>query len=218
MRRTIQDILVDTRDALNLAQRGLEELLSEDGRQRAAGVRNIVVWGRILTTTLQNLRTLIRKEFDEWYEPYRQTMTADSEFQYLYNLRNQVVKEGNLGVIGSQTHIEYLDSDDITRLTANPPPGAKGFFIGDTWGGSGWQITLPDGSIEKYYVRLPEDIAVTTGLRFLEPTTTKRVEPPDDTIENVCQRYVTFLEQLVDAAEKWFTSLHQVDNTTNVTP
>ena len=43
----------------------------------------------------------------------------------------------------------YRIPEDLTRF-GPPPPNAKGFFIGDNLGGSGWEVKLPDGSIEKY--------------------------------------------------------------------
>lgn len=38
------------------------------------------------------------------------------------------------------------------------PPHAKGFSIGDTIGGSGWEVETEVGATEKFYVQLPETI------------------------------------------------------------
>jgi len=43
------------------------------------------------------------------------------------------------------------------------PPGATSFFIGDELGGTGWEVSQPDGSTEKYYIDLPEEIGTNCG-------------------------------------------------------
>lgn len=48
----------------------------------------------------------------------------------------------------------------------NPPPGARGFFLADEVGGSGWEIEMPDGRVEKFYVGLPESLKITTWFEF----------------------------------------------------
>ena len=53
----------------------------------------------------------------------------------------------------------------------NPPEGANGFFIGDNLGGSGWEVYLPDGSTEKYYVAMLDEIQsqIQVNLHFPDP-------------------------------------------------
>jgi hypothetical protein len=92
-----------------------------------------------------------------------------------------ILKEGSMPRVGSSMYIEHLDSRELQPLMEHPPPGAHGFFIGDLLGGSGWQIELPDGSVEKYYVALPADLKVTTSLHFDQPPATHAGQPLEDT-------------------------------------
>ena len=206
MDRTNDEILQDAQAALDLTTRGLDEYLAASGRQRASGIRNVVVWGRVTTATFKKLQAASGHTVREWWQPYSEEMKSDPEFRYLYDLRNDVEKAGTVGRLGTTTHIDYLGPDEQRRLTANPPPNAKGFFIGDRWGGSGWQIELPSGETENFYVQLPADIAVTVSMHFMEPTTSQRFAPPERPIEEVLQRYVAFLESLMGSAIQAFGS------------
>jgi hypothetical protein len=38
------------------------------------------------------------------------------------------------------------------------PPHAKSFFIGDSIGGSGWEVETEEGATERFYVQLPPEI------------------------------------------------------------
>jgi hypothetical protein len=170
--------------------------------RRLAGLRNLVVFGRAVTNSLQNLRST-ESDFDIWYNKYEVEMKNDSLMKYFYNLRSQILKEGSLET-STWTYIRRLQfPEDLARF-GSPPQNAKGFFIGDNLGGSGWEIQLPDGSIEKYYVELPPDIGSTT-LYF--PDAPKRhlgQEIKDTSIPNLAKMYTDYLRQLVVAAKERF--------------
>jgi hypothetical protein len=204
MERTKDEIIQDARDALDLARRGLEEFLGANGRQRASGLRNVVVWGRITTATLQNLKTPLGEEFAKWWQPYSEELKSDSEFHYLYDLRNDVEKTGSYGRLSTTLYVNHLNTADLAPLMMNRPPNATGFGMGDRWGGHGWIIPLPDGTTETFYVSLPADIAVTTSLHFTEMTTSLRLPAPERAIEDVLTRYVDYLESLLGSAIQAF--------------
>jgi hypothetical protein len=87
----------------------------------------------------------------------------------------------------------------------DPPPGAKGFFIGDQLGGSGWEIEFPDGSIEKYYVQLPSAVRMETTFHFPDPPTLHLGQDIGDTsVPSLARRYLEYLSRLVKDAEQEF--------------
>src|SRR5438094_483482 len=158
--RTSADVLRAARQTLATVEKGLADLASGDPNRRVAGLHNLVVFGRAVTNVLQNLRSS-EPDFDAWYGPHRAEMEADPLLKYLYELRTEILKKGILP-IGTSMYIHQLRiPEDMARL-GPPPPNARGFFIGDNLGGSGWEVELPDGRTEKYYAELPADIGVAT--------------------------------------------------------
>jgi len=161
------------------------------------GIYNVAVFGRSVTFALQNLRTVVGTDFDEWYEPHLAMMKASPLFKYFKNLRNEILKEGP-PPMASAMHVDHLNGADMARLTANPPPGAGMCFMGDPLGGSGWLVNMPDGSQEKFYVSLPNDMRVTMSLRLVDQPN------PDVPITDLCREYVEALGAMVEDAESHF--------------
>jgi hypothetical protein len=81
--------------------------------------------------------------------------------------------------------------------------GAKGFFIGDQLGGSGWEVQLADGSTEKYYVELPSSIGEVTQ-HFSNLPEALDPELRGATVEDLSQRYIERLAALVAEAKLHF--------------
>ncbi len=184
---------------LDSARLGLEGLKSPDPRRRMAGLRNVIVWGRAVTSVLQTLRGT-GKHFDDWYAPYVAEMRADPAMRAMYELRSRVLKEGDLPVHSSMTFTG--NPGEIMRRVGPPPPGAKGFFIGDRIGGSGWEVALADGTTEKFYVEIPPIAGVSIEMKV------HLSDAPDEVknmaIEQLCERYLTYLEGVVDDARRRF--------------
>ena len=138
-----------------------------DRSQKDAGLRNAVVFGRAVTNSLQKLRgtELGKSEFDSWYRPWQTKLEEDEGFRFLYKLRSQILKEGILEA-SSEVHINHLDTSDAYDLMKKTPLNVKSMFIGDANGRSGFEVVLPDGSIENYYIKLPNYIDVETSLEI----------------------------------------------------
>ncbi len=198
------EVLTEARMTLETARLGLDDFLhGVTEARRTAGLRNVIVWGRSVTNVLQNLRTIIGKQaFDSWYEPKQIEMRAEPTFKYIYELRSQVLKEGTHGQTTSGVDIRSMNTLDIAR--APKPPGAESFFMGDALGGNGWFIRRPDGTREKYYAALPTTVDATTWAKFASNTTEKGLEPPDDTIEAIFNKYLSYLSSLVEEAAEVF--------------
>jgi hypothetical protein len=165
-KRTTKQILTDLQNTLETAKYGLDDLLNGDPNRRISGLRNLIVFGRAVTNVLQNLRST-EKSFDEWYTPYQEEMKNDQVMRYFYKLRSEILKKGVLNT-GSAVHLSNFNLNEIHKF-GPPPKNARRFFFGDNIGGSGWEIELPDGTLEKYYASIPGDVGITVQLIFPEP-------------------------------------------------
>jgi hypothetical protein len=204
--RSKTDVLRRTRDLLGHAQRGLSEIRGIDPTARPMGMHNVAIYGRSVTLVLQTLRTIDRDAFDAWYAPFQAEMTDDPLFRYFTRLRNEVLKEGPPET-SMTLYMENLTSEVMARLKANPPPGAQSFFIGDRVGGSGWEVELPDGSVETVYTQLPPDLPIEISLRLPDPPERHlEVALVDPSLEDLARLYVDYLTKLVDEAEGHFGS------------
>lgn len=140
-------------------------------------------------------------EFDIWYESHQQSLRDDPLMRYFVTARNELEKQGKLSV-STSAYINDYSSDDIWKY-GPPPVGAKGFFIGDQLGGSGWEVELPDGSTENYYVELPLSISE-VKLRFSNLPEAIAPELKDATVEDLSKRYIERLTTLAAAARTHF--------------
>jgi hypothetical protein len=202
--RTTTDIIRSAEDTLKTAIEGLEDLDKGPQERKLSGLRNLVVFGRAVTNIIQNLRSK-EPDFDTWYEKYQEEMKRDPLMKYFYELRSKILKEGVLktstGIFIRQLKIP----EDLGRL-GPPPPNAKGFFVGDSLGGSGWKVQLPDSSTEKYYVEIPSDIA-SVSVHFPDaPKYHLGKEIKDTSVPNLAKLYINYLRRLVAAAKEKFES------------
>jgi len=136
-------ILDAARGALEIANYGLKLLSDKDEAKVTAGLSNVAVFGRIVTSRLQLLRSADH-HFDEWYAPHQEEMAADPLCRYFYELRTAIEHQIPPEPTHYGTHIEYLDMRDLTPLWAAAPPGARSLFIGDSQGRNGFEVELPD--------------------------------------------------------------------------
>jgi hypothetical protein len=169
--------------------------------RRMSGLRNLIVFGRSVTFVLQNLRSVIPEEFDVWYGPHQEALRNDPLMRYFVEARNELEKQGKLNVATS-AFIRSFSSDDIKKF-GRPPVGATSFFIGDQLGGTGWEVELAGGTKEKYYVELPVSIGEVKQ-HFANLPLAKAPELREATVEELCQRYLEKLAQIVALARQTF--------------
>jgi hypothetical protein len=199
---TEADVLSKVREILATAKRGLDDLTGRDPTRKTSGLHNVAVFGRSVTLVLQNLRSVNRSAFDAWYEPRVQTMAKEPLFTYFRELRNTILKQGPPNP-SNRVYIGSFNTDDLKKIPA--PPGASAFFIGDQLGGSGWEVELPDGSVEKFYIELPGHMGVKASWHLPDPPSEFEGKPITDTsIENLSRLYVGALTKLVQDAESEF--------------
>ena len=201
-KRTTSQILKDAEESLKTAEFGFSLLTEGPPNLKLCGLRNLVIFGRVVTFVLQNLRSTERK-FDEWYINFQEEMKSDPLLLFFKELRNTLEKEGALK-LHVKIHIKHFTFlQDLARF-GPPPPYAKSFFMGDQLGGSGWEIQLPDGSVSKYYVELPIDIG-SVSLHFPEtPISHLGEKIEDSSIESLSNAYLQYLRDLLKEARKFF--------------
>ncbi len=200
MAKTTSSILERAQETLYTATLGLKALGSANPQERMAGLRNLVVFGRSVTFVLQNLRST-EPDFDSWYEKYISEMKADPLMAFFNNLRSVILKEGELRIHTSMT-FSGNPYEVIKRYP--PPPGAKGFFIGDQIGGSGWEVELPDGSVAKYYVAIPSDLP-NLDLTMRVHLSGAPEQFRGALVEELCEKYISYLDGMVQEAKRHFT-------------
>lgn len=201
MIRTAHTILSEAEEILYTASLGLQQLVqASNPKEKIAGLRNVIVFGRAVTNVLQNLRGVKGIVFDEWYQPKVDEMKQNKILQHLYILRSQILKHGTLKTSSSIT----ITGDPYALMRRyTPPPRAKGFFIGDTLGGCGWEIEVEEGVTEKYYVNVPEnipglDLSIRVHL-FNAPEDCRDMD-----IQEIAQYYIEYMNELLCEAKNIF--------------
>lgn len=198
----IEKIIQKACDILETAKYGYDDLVGKNKSRKFSGIRNLVVFGRSVTFVLQNLKTPVGSErFNNWYEPKQEKMKNSPVMKFFVQVRNEILKQGQMN-ISTSAHIHNFSTDDMRKFQPKPR-GATGFFMGDNFGGSGWEVTLDNGEIIKYYVEIPTEIAeikqVFSDLKLPEndPNTGKSVE-------ELAKYYLSELENLIDSAREEF--------------
>ncbi len=198
--QAVQEVLRRARDVFNTASRGLEDTRSNPAR-RITGIHNAVVFGRAVTNVLENLRSKDSR-FDGWYAEISAALSADPLMKYFYKLRSQILKQGVSGT-STYAHIKKFNFPQDMRQFGPPPANARGFFIGDQHGGSGWEVDISQGVVEKFYVELPPEIGV-AGLYFRDTPGADQSAPPDLDAVALCGKYLDRKEDILKRAESFF--------------
>lgn len=154
-------ILKGAEEMLALAELGLEAMRTGAGTRRLAGLWNVAVFGPVVPLTIQRLQA-VAPEFAAWFAPYREQLEANADLRRFAAFRARVAKTETSssrfgGWFGGRGSLLPSRRKDL----GPKPPHATRFFLGDARGGAGWEIRLPDGTTEKYYVELPELLSVT---------------------------------------------------------
>ncbi len=182
----------------------LNDLQKHGNPKRVQAFWNIVTYGRMVTFHLQKALKGI-PDFESWYESKQKEMKEDELLQFFKEMRNKIEKE-RLVIPSNVVQISHLNLPNDLRRFGPPPPGAKGFFIGDQNGGSGWIVEGPEGDQSKFYVDLPRDIGKTWMTVDNIPKNHLGKEIIDSSLENVCRIYVRYLKKLVTEVKENFGS------------
>ena len=128
-------------------------------------------------------------------------MRADHAMRYFVELRNEILKQGKLNVT-TTVHLVNFSARDIPL--ESKPPGALGFVIGDSLGGSGWEVELPGGEKIMYYVGVSPLAAVVTQV-FQDLPHAKFPGLEGLTVDEMAVSYIEKLTALVERAKHRFS-------------
>lgn len=199
------EILARADEMLGIVRRGANDAVGNEVDRRVPGVLNVAVFGRAVTNVLQNLRSC-EPEFDEWYGEKVEEMSREPLLRYFYELRSDILKTAKESPTAVNAYIrKFSYPADMARF-GPPPPGAKGFFIGDRYGGTGWRVALPDGSEVPFYVNLPPDIGTVYLTLPGAPSTFLGKPLPSKSAGTLCGLYLWYLTKLVSDARARFLS------------
>lgn len=203
-----EDVLQRARLRLDDARLALANYQSQtkvDDRLRS--MRYLVRDTREITFALLKLSGVegIGSKWDEWYAPYSQEMASDPLLRAFVNLRNYYEKQGGVSPGGVIVSIDHLNTKEI-RYYFLPPAGASGFFIGDHLGRSGWEISRPNGKIERRYVELPSHWGIRATYRLREnPETHFGQDIRNKPIEDLADLVISYFERMLEDAEAEFS-------------
>lgn len=204
VKRTTVEILQDTRQTLRSAQIGLKDFIGSAPERRITGLHNAVVFGRAVTNVLQCLRAT-EPDFDEWYLPRQEELKNDPLMKYFYELRSVILKQGRTPMSHS-AGIGYFDSSMLSRMPPPPPGRVRSTFILDSVGGSGYEMEMADGSVEKFYVSLPIEAGAWVKFQFDGvPASVPKPAAGSDPAGSMLNAYVERLAELVREAELRFS-------------
>jgi hypothetical protein len=179
---------------MRTARFGLEDMKKPERAQ--SGLYNAVVFGRMVTFALQNLRNAV-EGFDDWYSTKQQEMRSNPLLGYFHNLRTEIEKKADQHTMPG-VYIKSFGPEERKKL-APPPPGATSLFLGDANGGSGWEIKRSDGSVDKYYIDLPPEIGEAFLLLPKAPEQYRSI-PASELI----RKYLDYLDELINEAKAKF--------------
>jgi hypothetical protein len=189
----VQEIFTAAADHLQTAWLGLAAMKEVPGGAQR-GLHNAVVFGRMVTFALQNLRGKA-DGFGPWYEAKEAEMRRDPLLVYFKDLRTKIEKQAHTPTA------RHVGVSTLNRSALGPPPpGATEFFLGDRHGGSGWRIPAPDGTLESYYVTLPESVA---SVQLVLTDIPREVRGERTTVQLV-EAYLDKMSALLTEAQRLF--------------
>ena len=169
--------LQDAEALIRLADGGLKQVASGNADRRIPGLRNVLVFGDLFRAAMEKLAArdaLFASFFDQQKVP-----------KEVDELRAATIRKPKERKDYTQLQLASEGKEFGPR-----PANAIAFFSGDRLGGSGWDIALPDGRVEKYYVVIPDHAPV--GDSFGKEGATA---------EAVARRYVAWMREMLKHAK-----------------
>jgi hypothetical protein len=167
----------DAEALLRLAEGGLKQIASGNVDRRIPGLRNVLVFGALFHTSMRELAAT-DPLFASWFD--QQKLPKEVE-----ELRKAAIRAPKERKDYTQVQLASEGKEYGPR-----PANAMAFFSGDRLGGSGWDISLGEGRMEKYYVVIPDHEPV--GDSFGKEGATA---------EAVAKRYVAALREMLKHAK-----------------
>lgn len=199
------ELIGNINETLEVVKLGINLYKNGTPAEKKAGIRNVVVFGRAVTNSIQKYKGLVdSKEFDIWYIQWQNLMKQDLGMKFLYKERSVILKEGILRT-GTSFFINKLTPKDFEEYCKLAPPNAISFFMGDNDGGIGFIVAGEDGKETKYYVELPKTDKFSINLEMKNvPTYTTYDGTLIESTEDLFDYYYQFLGVMVKDLELKF--------------
>lgn len=165
--------LQEAETLLALVEGGLKQVTEGPADRRVPGVRNVLVFGAAFATAMRAVASSDRL-FASWFD-------LQGPVEGVEELRRLLTAEPKARRDYTQVQLASAGKDFGPR-----PANARAFFSGDRIGGAGWEIDLPGGRVEKYYVVLADELP--SGYSF---TGSAR------NVETLARRYVAQLREML---------------------
>ncbi|MDP9191469.1 MAG: hypothetical protein M3P06_07185 [Acidobacteriota bacterium] len=130
---------------LELVEAGLKQVTEGPDERRVPGVRNVLLFGNAFATAMKAIASKDRL-FASWLDVQKPV--------------DGIEELGRIMMAEPKTRRDYTQVQlaSAGKAFGPRPANARAFFSGDRLGGSGWEIDLPGGRVEKYYVQLPDEL------------------------------------------------------------
>jgi hypothetical protein len=183
--RSPRRILGDAEQLMRLAEEGFRHLNEGPQERRFPGLRNLLVFGEAAVRQMGQL-SAADPLFATWFDQQLKGSAADPQMKELAQLRTAVLREPK-----ERREFTKVQVASAGKEYGQRPENARAFFSGDRLGGSGWEIAIAGGLVEKYYVALPQDLSP-PGYRYenVSGSTGKAIEP-------LARKYIANLREML---------------------
>ena len=195
-----REYLARTRETLDTAFQAYYVLKDKNPVRRAAGFRNVIVFGNVVRGVLEGLPS-DGGEFDKWYKPIRKEFKTSVLMKLFVQLLAEIRKREASHIGKGARVVGFNYPADVPKL-GKRPAYARELFMGDDIGGIGWEVEVMPGSSEKYYAILPASYgSVDEFLSFTAIAQTSNDPRSLDPVK-VSEQYITTLEKVLRGAEQ----------------
>ena len=188
--RVVSEILRNLSEAARLTDAAVADTRHAMAERQLGAARNVVVFGKRVLGLLHELGNA-DPGFADLFAQNRLAMTDDPKIQRFDLLAVEMLRERS-----PQLNVTHLAIPSAGAKFGSRPPNARVFFSGDRLGGSGWELVMGDGSIEKHYLTLPAD--------FLPKSFKLSAVAGPDSVQELCDEFVSHLSEMIRNARQYF--------------
>ena len=178
---------------LEMAELGLKDLLSDNPDYKGLGLRNLAKHGGSVLAVIQNLESIDPELAAE--------MKSSELIRYFIHLLH-VTELQEKAKLNSKSVSSEFTVDMFNRLPKPVNANVIGFFISDALGGYGWDVLLPDGQKDKFYLSLPKVFTNIEDFVSETPTNHQGLSLEGKSVQEFGLLYYNYLTDLVNRTTK----------------
>ena len=174
---------------LEMAELGLKDLLSDHPDFKGLGLRNLTKHGGSVLAVIQNLDGIDPELAAE--------MNSSQLIRYFIKLLH-ITDLQEKAKLNSKSVSSEFTVDMFNRLPNPINANVIGFFISDDLGGYGWDVVLPDGQKDKFYLSLPKVFTNLEDFVSETPTNHRGLSLEGKSVQELGLLYYDYLTDLVN--------------------